>query len=242
MPQRLRERKRARDMARSIMKVRDGWAEASKRRGGRQPDRDLKNGRGVTALSGTTKARVERAALALFCERGVDGVSVKEIAAAANISDGGMYRYFPAKHNLAQSLMLEIHTRLTDMVRAIESEDASFKVKLNLLVTRYCALADDDWQLFTYHLLHLHHFPEMFAPKKGRGKPLDSPVTACADMLETAMGEGDIPAGNKELLAGMALGIVVQAGASKVYGRLKGPLSIYAPEFERAVNAIVRQK
>ena len=210
------------------MKIRDGWAGEA--------------GRGVTALDGTTKARIERSALALFCERGVDGVSVKEIAASANISDGGMYRYYPAKYNLAQSLMLEIHTRLTDMVRDIENADDSFETKINHLVTRYCALADEDWQLFTYHLLHLHHFPEMFAPKKGRHKPLDSPVTACADMLETAMESGDIPAGNKELLAGMALGIVVQAGASKVYGRLKGPLSIYAPEFERAITAIVKQK
>jgi len=32
---------------------------------------------GVTAMAGTTKARIERAALMLFARHGMDGVSVK---------------------------------------------------------------------------------------------------------------------------------------------------------------------
>ena len=216
-------------MAKHTAKVRDGWAE--------------ERGRGVTAAdNGTTKARIERAALALFCERGVDGVSIKEIAGYAHISDGGMYRYFPSKYQLAQGLMLHIHGRLTTMVRTIEQSDDSFKDKINQLVTSYCELADDDWQLFSYHLLNLHHFPELFSSTDKRRKKMDSPVTACADMLEAAMEAGDIPAGNKELLASMALGIVLQAASAKTYGRLKGPLSIYAAEFERAILAIAAQK
>ncbi len=215
-------------MAKHTAKIRDGWVE--------------ERGRGVTAADNTTKARIERAALSLFCERGVDGVSIKEIANHASISDGGMYRYFPSKYQLAQGLMLHIHGRLTAMVREIESADISFKAKIKKLVTSYCALADDDWQLFSYHILHLHHFPELFAATDKRRKPLDSPVTACTDMLEAAMNEGDIKPGNKELLASMALGIIIQAASAKTYGRLQGSLSVYAAEFERAVLAIVRQK
>jgi len=211
-----------------MAKVVDGWAHEA--------------GRGVVAADGTTKARIERAALALFCERGVDGVSVKEIAAHARISEGGIYRYYPSKYRLAQDLMLAIHHRLTALVRGIETSDSKFKAKIKSMVTQYCDLADDDWQLFSYHLLHLHHFPELFSNLDKRRKKLDSPVTACADILERAMSDGDIPAGNKELLASMALGIVLQAASAKTYGRLKGPLSIYAADFERAVLAIVRRR
>lgn len=199
-------------------------------------------GRGVIAQDGTTKARIERAALSLFMERGVDGVSIKELASHAGISDGAMYRYYPSKYNLAHTLMLAIHNKLTKLVRDIEAEDTSFKQKIKKLTAEYCAAADEDWQLFSYHLLHLHHFPELFAPQKSKRTKLDSPVTACADILEAAMGAGDIPSGNKELLASMALGVVIQAAAAKSYGRLNGPLSIYAPEFERAILAIVKQK
>lgn len=195
--------------------------------------------RGVCAVDGTTKAKIERAALSLFAQRGVDGVSVKELAAHAGISDGNLYRYYPSKYKLAETLMLAIHTRLTDLVRNIEQSECSFEDKIKQLVSQYCALADDDWQLFTYHLLHLHHFPELFAPTTKRVK-LDSPVNACADMLDAAMEAGDIPTGNTELLASMALGIVIQAAQSKVYQRLKGPLNMYAPEFEQAVFAVLR--
>lgn len=198
--------------------------------------------RGVLATNGTTKAKIERAALTLFMERGVDGVSIKELASCAGISDGAMYRYYPSKYNLAHTLMLAIHNKLTDLVRNIETSDQPFKEKIKKLVTEYCAAADDDWQLFSYHLLHLHHFPELFSPKQSNRKKMDSPVTACADMLEMAMSSKDIPNGNKELLASMALGVVIQAAAAKSYGRINGPLSIYAPEFERAILAIVFQK
>ena len=42
--------------------------------------------RGVTAVDGTAKARIERAALVLFSQNGVDAVSTREIAAAAQVA------------------------------------------------------------------------------------------------------------------------------------------------------------
>src|SRR6478735_7069711 len=41
-----------------------------------------------------TKARVERAALTLFVARGVAETTTKEIAMAASIAEGTIYRYF----------------------------------------------------------------------------------------------------------------------------------------------------
>lgn len=199
--------------------------------------------RGVSAADGTTKAKIERAALSLFTERGVDGVSIKEVAAYAKISDGAMYRYYPSKYNLAHELMLTVHTRLTSLVRDIAGSEQSFEEKIRAIVTRYCAFADDDWELFSYHLMHLHHFPELFAPKKNGVPPvrkIDSATAACGEILEAAMDAGDIPRGNTELLASMALGIVIQAAQAKAYQRLNGPLSIYVNEFERSILAVLR--
>jgi hypothetical protein len=44
--------------------------------------------RGVTAVDGTAKARIERAALVLFAQNGVDAVSTREIASAAQVAEG----------------------------------------------------------------------------------------------------------------------------------------------------------
>ena len=61
-----------------------------------------------------TKARVERAALTLFVARGVAETTTKEIAMAASIAEGTIYRYFPSKEQLARDLFLRHHRALAE--------------------------------------------------------------------------------------------------------------------------------
>ena len=198
---------------------------------------------GVLAQDGSTKAKIERGALGLFVAHGVDGVSVKEIANSAGITDAAIYRHYASKAALAEGLMLAIHDRLTRLVRDVAAQDAPFRAQITALVNAYCQAADADWQLFAYHLLHLHHFPELFAGGSGdKGAKRDSPVTACADMITGAIERGETKPGNVELLAAMTLGVVLQAASAKAYMRLRGSLSIYASEFDKAVWAILSHR
>ncbi|MFF4168896.1 TetR/AcrR family transcriptional regulator [Streptomyces sp. NPDC001744] len=48
-----------------------------------------------------TRQALSDAAIALFLERGFDAVSVAEVAAAADVSKPTLFRYFPAKEDLA---------------------------------------------------------------------------------------------------------------------------------------------
>ncbi|MEV6248956.1 TetR family transcriptional regulator [Streptomyces sp. NPDC051742] len=48
-----------------------------------------------------TRQALSDAAVALFLERGFDSVSVAEVAAAAEVSKPTLFRYFPAKEDLA---------------------------------------------------------------------------------------------------------------------------------------------
>ncbi|WP_369145563.1 TetR/AcrR family transcriptional regulator [Streptomyces sp. R44] len=47
-----------------------------------------------------TRQALSDAAIALFLEKGFDGVSVAEVAAAAEVSKPTLFRYFPAKEDL----------------------------------------------------------------------------------------------------------------------------------------------
>lgn len=188
-------------------------------------------GRGVSAADGTTKAKIERAALTLFAENGIDGVSTKQIAAKAGISEGAIYRHFFSKEELAKSLMKAIHERLTEMI-IVAQEHEGLENQIKFIINHYCQIADDDWTLFRYHLLHLYHFPRL------SDDPDRTPQRAAAKLLETAMSRGDIPKADPDLLAAMSLGIVVQTAQAKNFGYIDAPLSSYIDIFTRAIFAV----
>lgn len=188
--------------------------------------------RGVIAADGTAKARIERAALTLFTESSIEGASTKSIAQLAGVSEGLLYRHFNNKDDLARNLMQTIHSRLTLMIRF--AADLPLDEAIDKIVGTYCALADDDWDLFRYHILHLHRFPGL----SGTGH--DSPIGAAAEIVRAAQARGDInKAADPVLTATMALGVVLSAAQAKVLGALKQPLSAHEGEFNRIVMAVL---
>lgn len=197
--------------------------------------------RGVSAVDGTNKAKIERAALWLFAEHGVDGVSTKSIAQRAGVSEGLLYRYFKNKETLARELMRAIHIRLTEMIMAAASREAGLADQVSFIVRHYCEIADDDWTLFRYHILHLHHFPSLSdaaGHSSGGGWP-NSPHMAAVKLLSTAMEAGVIARGDANILAAMALGVVLQPAQAKVLGAFDGPLSAHVPLFEAGVLSVL---
>jgi AcrR family transcriptional regulator len=55
-----------------------------------------------------TRSRIVREASALFAARGVAGVTVDEIARAADVGKGTVYNYFAAKEDIVTSFLIEI--------------------------------------------------------------------------------------------------------------------------------------
>ncbi|WP_030925086.1 TetR/AcrR family transcriptional regulator [Streptomyces sp. NBC_01527] len=71
-----------------------------------------------------TYQAVSDAAIAMFLERGFDKVSVAEVAAAADISKPTLFRYFPAKEDLALHRFAD-HEDEAARVVAARSQDES---------------------------------------------------------------------------------------------------------------------
>ena len=188
--------------------------------------------RGVAAPDGSTAARIERAALALFVERGIDAATTREIAAAAGLSEGALYRHFPSKEAIAETLFVAIHERLARLVRGAARAGTTLGAQADAVVDAYCRTADEDWTLFAYHLLSTAHF--LPTPPGA-----DNPVAAAEEIVAAAMARGEIEGGDAPLLAAMALGAVLQPALHKAYGRLEGPLTVHAPALKRAVRAVL---
>jgi AcrR family transcriptional regulator len=183
-----------------------------------------------------TKARIERAALTLFVARGVAETTTKEIAMAASVAEGTIYRYFPSKEQLALDLFLFLHRGLAEALVACHRPVKGSRAKIDAMVRCYCEWADRDWTLFAYHLLTQHLFLAQLADDTPH------PLGVIREAIGQAMRSGEIPRRNVELATASALGVVLQAATNKANDRLTGPLLPHARFFADAAWAVLATK
>jgi AcrR family transcriptional regulator len=183
-----------------------------------------------------TRNRIARAALEVFVAHGFDGATTRQIAAAADLSEGAIYRHFRSKDEIGAELFLSIHKSLTDLIDAAGKLDVAFHERVGAIVSGYCTLADEDWPLFRFHLLQLHRFLHLWPDFEG------DPVSSTANVIQAGMDEGAIPAGDAEVLAGMALGVILQVAQNKAYGRLEAPLTELVKPFTTGVMAVLQAR
>jgi AcrR family transcriptional regulator len=183
-----------------------------------------------------TKQRIARAALELFVQDGFDAATTRQIAAKCNLSEGAIYRHYTSKDDIARELFLSIHSQLTKLVPTAAANTNTIDEAVGAVVCAYCAVADADWTLYSFHLLQLHRFLGYWQDEDG------DPVSAVASIIRVAIDDGELPAGNPELLAGMALGIITQTAQNKAYGRISVALAELAPSFTLAILAVLRAR
>lgn len=182
-----------------------------------------------------TRARIETEALRLFAEKGIDGTSVRDIAAAVGVAEGALYRHFPAKEALARSLFLTGYADLATRILATGEAGRPIAETVGAVVGLCCALFDENRPLFSLLLLTQHaHLAEVPA------EPQRNVVEAVKQIFSAAISRGELPAQDADEITAMALGIVGQAATFTIYGRLTGPLGHRAPVLTRAVLAAAR--
>jgi AcrR family transcriptional regulator len=168
--------------------------------------------------------------------RGVAETTTKEIAMAASVAEGTIYRYFPSKEQLALDLFLHHHRALAEALTEAQRPARGLRARIDAIVRCYCEWADRDWTLFAYHLLNQHSFLIQVPD----GTP--NPVTVVREVISQAMKAGEIPRRNVDLVAASAIGVVLQAATYKVYGRFTGDLSDHVRFFADAAWAVLAVK
>lgn len=170
------------------------------------------------------KKEILQAAMKLFAEKGVDGVSVKEIGAAAGVTDAAIYKHFTNKDAVAAEAFDEYCGSYTRLVDEYATRPGPFYERLSALVTRVLESYDED----KYGLLLLSQHHELFTEVvKSRGR---QPLDALEELLEQAVLQRDIPPQNTRLTAVLIIGAFSQLAISTMQGELEEPLSPLAPE------------
>ena len=181
-----------------------------------------------------TKERIERAALRLFVERGVAETSIREIAAAAGVSQGAMYNHYASKEDLAFSLFAQIWADMGNQLRHCAHEEDSLEAKFRAMIRFVFERFDKDWILVTYVFIERHRHMSRLAAN------LPNPYLVFRTVIVDAMQRGEIPRQDPDLANAMVIGAVIQVIDTKIYGRIKQRLSGLAEPVAKACAAMLQ--
>ena len=92
------------------------------------------------------------AARRLMQSRGVEAVTVEEIAAAAGVAKGTVYLYFQGKEDLIQALMTQVGENLIQDLETLLAKPGTTGEKLNVLVTGLMKFVEAERFLFPFYV------------------------------------------------------------------------------------------
>lgn len=177
-----------------------------------------------------TRERIKRSALSLFVTGGVDGTGVREIAKAAGITEGAIYRHFKGKDELVWTLFADSYRNYAQKLDTLQSAERTTAAKIDAMVRGFCAFFDEDETLFRFLLL-VQHGQLAKVPSS-----LRTPVDVLEDVIRDGIEAGEVGYADTTAATAAVLGIVLQTATFKIYDRLSGNMSARAA----AVSAACR--
>ncbi len=166
--------------------------------------------------SSPTRQRLLDCALRLFVEKGVTETSVRDLAEAAGIAEGTLYRHYASKADLTADLFVSNYTAFAHRLTRLQSSGQSFQAKLRALTAEVYGFHDENPTLFRFLLLIQHQG----LPRIEDGP--DNPVSVLQSMVEDALTRHEIDPIDPALATAMILGLLLQPATALLYGRLGG--------------------
>ena len=175
----------------------------------------------------SAKHRIETAALRLFAQKGVGETSVRDIAGAAGVSDGALYRHFSSKAALVRAMFAVRYAELAVTLEELAGS-GGFAARMRALVRGLCTLHDREPDSFNFMLVVQHEQLPRYDNRDG------SPVDALRHLIIDGIAAGDLPDQDPDLATAIVMGIVVQPATFKLYGRIARPMGELAPSLAEA--------
>ncbi len=181
-----------------------------------------------------TKIRITRVALELFAEKGVKETTIKDIAHAAKVSEGAMYRHYRGKDELAEMLFRENYINFAGEMTHRLKNIQTFPEKIECIVNLFCEAFDRDPVLYSFLLFSQHDELKKIRPED------PNPVDLIKKVVGKAMRQGEIPKTDVVLATALIMGIVLQPAKFILYGRIKKKMKTLAPKLTQSCLTVLQ--
>lgn len=185
--------------------------------------------------------RILRSARRHFLARGVDGSSLRSIAAGARTTIGMIYYYFPAKDDLFLSVVEEGYTGLLESLRVALDEGGSAGDKLARVYARLWSMSDDEATVV--RILLREGMVSAARIKKVAERFLRGHIPLLLGLLQEGRAAGELrrdQAAPAQLMAVVALGLMPALAFRQLLPALRGALPFPAPgELREALHGVL---
>lgn len=168
------------------------------------------------ARSGDKRQAILEAALVLFAERGFHGTAVPEVAAAAGVAAGTLYRYFASKEALVNALYQQWKGALLSALLSDFPVDESPRQQFHELWHRLGRFANRHPQEFAFLELHHHAYLDEASLKMEQ-----SGMQLLKSFVEQAQAEQAMRPARAELIMALVYGAFVGLLKGCAQGYLK---------------------
>lgn len=166
-----------------------------------------------------SKREILKAALALFTERGLDGVTIRDIATRSGYTNPAIFKFFAGKDALAEHLFVECYRELSRRFAATAHPDAGFRTNLRALIEEFSSVLEDELDAFLFVTDNVRRlWPSV--SQRLRGASL---LGIVGRLVERGRSEGEVPRTIEPrlLVAGVA-GTLQQVARLVYFGEFTG--------------------
>lgn len=158
----------------------------------------------------------------LFSSKGVKETTIKDIAQAAGLSEGAMYRHFTSKDDLVWRAFEHRYVGLAFRLKSAAAPGATARDTLTAMIREICLAHDEDPAAFHFLVFVQHGQLSRLAADT------PTPVTVVHDLIAGAIANRELPPQDPNLATALVFGLVLQPMTFAAYGRLPGPQSAHA--------------
>lgn len=181
-----------------------------------------------------TKELIEKTALRLFVKKGFTETTIRDIASAAKLSEGALYRHYGSKDELGWALFSENFTGLAQELDRVQRRHRTLKAKLDAMIRHFCTFFDKDSVLFSYLLLTQHVQLQRVTAD------MPHPMLVLRSAIAAGMARREIPKRDPDVATSMVMGMVLQVAVNRIYGRVKMSLSELVDDLVGAAWRVLR--
>src|SRR5471032_2510433 len=107
-------------------------------------------------MSRDTRDKIVRASLELFVRQGIAATTTRDIARAAGIAEGTIYRHFVSKEAMAEEIFVSHYLPFGAALRAAGAEVGTLIDKIRAMVAHFYQSYDRDPDLFAFLVMSQH--------------------------------------------------------------------------------------